>query len=52
MSHPSQIKYRDKSENANIYVRSYLSSEDRAALAEYTNHQSLLKPTLYKDDDP
>ncbi len=31
-AHPTMFSFRDKSERANIYVRSYMTSSDRASL--------------------
>ena len=30
LAHPAHNTYREKSDNANIYVRSYLTSKERA----------------------
>ena len=52
IKHPSLFSFRDKSDNANIYVRSYMTSSDRASLGQFQNEQNLLRKTLYKKDDP
>lgn len=49
--HPDNHSWRDKSENANIYVRNHLSSKDRADLAEYRHENDILKKTQYKQDE-
>ena len=35
MVHPEWHSWRDKSDNANIYVRKHMTSKDRADLAEF-----------------
>lgn len=45
---PDHHTWREKSENANIYVRNHLSSKDRADLAEYRHENEILKKTQYK----
>ena len=49
--HPDHLTWRDKSDNANIYVRNYLSSKDRADLAKFNHENELLKKTEYRQDE-
>ena len=49
--HPDHLTWRDKSDNANIYVRNYLSSKDRADLAKFNHENEQLKKTEYKQDE-
>mmetsp|Transcript_21991 Transcript_21991/g.34143 ORF Transcript_21991/g.34143 Transcript_21991/m.34143 type:complete len:155 (+) Transcript_21991:420-884(+) len=51
-AHPTMFSFRDKSDKANIYVRSYLTSSDRASLQQFRAKQGMLKKMLYKQDDP
>ena len=41
-AHPSLISYREKSDNANIYLRTQMTSADRANLAQFTHSQNHL----------
>jgi hypothetical protein len=50
--HAEHHSWRDKSENANIYVRRYLRSKDRADLAKRAHERELLKKPLYRQDEP
>jgi len=52
LTHPEHFSFRQKSDFANIYVRSYMTSSDRASLGKFVNDQSMLRKTLYKQDDP
>lgn len=52
MTHPTQLSWREKSDNANIYVRKYLPSSDRASLSKFMNESALMTQTDYKDKDP
>ena len=44
--------WRERSENANVYVRNYEPAAERAAEAESRNKAMLLKSTIYRQDDP
>ena len=35
--HVSHYEFRDKSENANIYKRSYMSSKEKSEINQYLN---------------
>lgn len=52
LAHPANHTWREKSENANIYVRNHLSSKDRADLAEYRHESEILKKSKYRQDEP
>ena len=52
MAHANNATFRNKSENANIYIRNHLSSADRAALAEFKFNQTHLPKALFKQNDP
>jgi len=52
MRHASQHSWRDKSDKANIYVRKYLPSSDRASLSKFMNEQALMTQTEYAEKDP
>ena len=47
--HNSLYQFRDKSPNANIYVRNYLTSVDKSIQGEYINKQAILEKMNFVD---
>ena len=51
-AHVKTHAFRDKSDNANIYVRKYMSSMDRSILSEFKHKEANLPIKLYNPKDP
>ena len=50
--HVKTHSFREKSDNANIYVRNYMTSLDRSILGEVQHKGAHLQVKLYNSKDP
>jgi len=45
-------RFRDKSENANIYARKYMPEYERAEVSMLKHQQAMLKKSLFNEKEP
>jgi len=51
VKHADHHTFRDKSDNANVYVRNYVTAKERASLKKQYHENCFLKKTVYDQNE-